>query len=116
MTEPTRLLCAVAHLRPDRADEFAEKLGKWRRKKAKQLGDRLTPKKVRERRLEQAAKRAIAGEQDKLKKLLDDEEESTVPSQPRVLVGHEYARWVRRRIAAAGQPVSRRRASTWSPY
>ncbi|MFF4795331.1 hypothetical protein ACWDAO_31415 [Streptomyces sp. NPDC001212] len=105
MTEPTRLLCAVAHLRPDRAEEFAEKLGKWRRKKAKQLGDRLTPKKVRERRLEQAAKRAIAGEQDKLKKLLDDEEEPTAPSQPRVLVGHEYARWVRCRIAAGGRPV-----------
>ncbi|MFJ9902516.1 hypothetical protein ACIRVK_06355 [Streptomyces sp. NPDC101152] len=104
MTEPTRLLCAVAHLRPDRAEEFAEKLGTWRRKKAKQLSDRLTPKKVRERRLEQAAKRALEGDRAALEKALDDDE-PTERKQPRVLVGHEYARWVRRRIAAGGHPV-----------
>lgn len=104
MTEPTRLLCAAAHLRPDRAEEFAEKLRKWRRKKTKEFGDRLTPKKVRQRRLEQVAKRAIAGEKAALEKALDDEE-PTAPKQPRVLVGHEYVRWVRRRIAAGGRPV-----------
>jgi len=105
MTEPTRLLCAVAHLRPDRAEEFAKKFREWRRRKTKHLGDKLISKKVRERRLEQATKRALADEQDKLKRLLDDEEEPTAPKQPRVLVGHEYARWVRRRIAAGGRPV-----------
>lgn len=104
MSEPTRLLCAVAHLRPDRAEEFAENLRKWRRKKAKQLGDRLTPKKMRERRLEQAAKRALDDDKDALKKALDDDE-PTERKQPRVLVGHEYARWVRRRIATGRRPV-----------
>jgi hypothetical protein len=101
MTEPTRLLCAAAHLRPDRAEEFAEKLRKWRKKQIKQLSDRLTPEKVRLRRLDQAAKWALAGEQAKLEKAWD-EDEPTDPKQPRVLVGHEYARWVRRRIAADG--------------
>ncbi|MFJ4791086.1 hypothetical protein [Streptomyces sp. NPDC088794] len=107
MTEPTRLLCAAAHLRPDRAAEFADKLKKWRRKKTKQLGDKLTPKAVRQRQLEQAAKRALAQQEAALEKLKDPGEDSepTSPKQPRVLVGHEYARWMRRRIAAGGRPV-----------
>ncbi|WP_405954898.1 hypothetical protein [Streptomyces phaeochromogenes] len=104
MTEPTRLLCAAAHLRPDRAEELAEKLRKWRKEQAKQLGDRLTPKKVRQRRLEQAAKRALKGEKAKLERAWDDEEPAD-PKQPRVLVGHEYVRWVRSRIAGDGRPV-----------
>ncbi|GAA2661500.1 hypothetical protein [Streptomyces vastus] len=104
MTEPTRLLCAVVHLRPDRAEEFAEKLRKWRRNKAKQFGDKLTPKKVRERRREQVAKRALESGKSALEKALDDNE-PTERKQPRVLVGHEYVRWVRRRIAAGGRPV-----------
>ncbi|MEU9207788.1 hypothetical protein AB0D27_07490 [Streptomyces sp. NPDC048415] len=104
ITEPTRLLCAAAHLRPDRAEEFADKVRKWRRQKTKQLGDRLTPKKVRERRLQQAAKRALSGEKATLERALGDDAPST-PKQPRALVGHEYVRWVRRRIAMDGRPV-----------
>ncbi|NGO07527.1 DUF1682 domain-containing protein [Streptomyces sp. HC44] len=104
MTEPTRLLCAAAHLRPDRAEEFAEKLRKWRKKQIKKFGDRLTPENVRLRRLEQAAKRAAEGEKAELEKELDDETPAD-PKQPRVLVGHEYVRWIRSRIAGDGRPV-----------
>ncbi|MEV7892378.1 hypothetical protein ACWD3I_48870 [Streptomyces sp. NPDC002817] len=104
LTEPTRLLCAAAHLRPDRAEEFAEKLRKWRKKQATELVDKLTPKKIRLRRLEQAAKRALEGDKDELERAWDDETPPD-PKQPRVLVGHEYARWIRSRIAGDGRPV-----------
>ncbi|MEU0677927.1 hypothetical protein ABZ330_34610 [Streptomyces sp. NPDC006172] len=104
MTEPTRLLCAAAHLRPDRAQEFADNFGKWRRNQVKQIRERLTPKKVRERRLEKAAREALSGEKTALEKLLIDDE-PTAAKQPGVLVGHEYVRWVRRRIVTGGRPT-----------
>ncbi|WP_307056312.1 hypothetical protein [Streptomyces achromogenes] len=103
-TEPTRLLCAAAHLRPDRAAEFADNLRKWRRKQAGQMRARLTPKRVRQRRLEKAAAEALSGERTALEKILTDDE-PTAPKQPRVVVGHEYVRWVRRRIMTDGRPT-----------
>lgn len=103
-SEPTRLLCAAAHLRPDRAAEFADSLGKWRRNQARQIWVRLTPSKVRERRLEKAAREALSGEKTALEKLLTDDEPAAT-KQPRVVVGHEYVRWVRRRIVTDGRPT-----------
>ncbi|NGO69287.1 hypothetical protein [Streptomyces boncukensis] len=106
MTDPTRLLCAAAYLRPNRAAEFADKLKAWRRKKAKELGDKFTPKSMRERRLERLTKREAAKEKSALERLEKlDEDEPTERKQPRVLVGHEYVRWVRRRVADQGRPV-----------
>ncbi|WP_340377618.1 hypothetical protein U5640_22775 [Streptomyces sp. SS7] len=104
MTEPTRLLCAAAHLRPDGAEEFAENIRKWRRKQAKQIRHKLTPEKVRLRRLEKAAREALAGEKATLEKLVADDT-ATAPKQPRVVVGHEYVRWIRHRVLSDGRPT-----------
>ncbi|WP_416978186.1 hypothetical protein [Streptomyces sp. T028] len=68
------------------------------------MRERLTPRKVRQRRLEKAAKEALSGEKTAMARLLTDDE-PTAPKQPRVVVGHEYVRWVRRRVVADGRPA-----------
>ncbi|MFC9843987.1 hypothetical protein ACFWFF_15945 [Streptomyces sp. NPDC060223] len=88
-TETTRLLSAATYLRPDSTAEFRT----WQKRGRAKLQKKLTPEFVQKRldKKQRAQKDADAGE---------------VPekSQPKVIIGHGYVRWVRNRVAV-GRPV-----------
>lgn len=88
-TETTRLLSAAAYLRPDSTAEFRT----WHKNERAKLKKKLTPEFVQKWL-------------DKKQKAQKDADADEVPekSQPKVIIGHGYVRWVRNRVAA-GRPV-----------
>ncbi|MGW5235974.1 hypothetical protein ACWEQU_27720 [Streptomyces nodosus] len=88
-TETTRLLSAAAYLRPDSPAEFRT----WRKNECAKLRKRLTPAFVQEwlDKKQEAQKDATA-------------DETPEKPQPKVVIGPDYVRWIRDRVAS-GRPV-----------
>ncbi|MEU7488789.1 hypothetical protein [Streptomyces sp. NPDC042319] len=87
-TETTRLLSTAAYLRRDSPAEFRT----WRKNEWAKLRGRATPDLV---------KKWLAKKQKAQKGASDEEPKKP---QPKVIIGHDYVRWVRDRVAA-GRPV-----------
>lgn len=88
-TETTRLLSAAAYLRLDSVAEFRT----WQKNGRAKLKKKLTPDSVQKWL-------------DKKQKAQTDTDADELPDkpQPKVIIGHNYVRWVRNRVAA-GRPV-----------
>ncbi|MBW8700846.1 hypothetical protein MBT84_14690 [Streptomyces sp. MBT84] len=88
-TETTRLLSAAAYLRPDSPAEFRA----WRKNEWAKLRKRMTPGLIKAW-LDKKREAEKGADADALPKKL----------QPKVIIGTDYVRWVRDRVAT-GRPV-----------
>jgi hypothetical protein len=84
-SEVTRLLCAAAYLRPATAVQVRTAA----KNKVAAVAAARTPRAIRKLRARQGP---------------EEETADTAKSPPRILEGHDYVRWVRKRIAV-GRPV-----------